>query len=146
HNKISHKIDYLGAVLITVTTTAIVLLCVWAGTRYAWGSAQVIVLLAVAVVGLVATIVVERRAAEPGFIPSLFAARNFSASLVLGFCVGIALYGSITFLPLYQQNVQHTSATGSGLLLLPVLVGMLVTSMLSGLRMSKPANHRPFAV
>jgi EmrB/QacA subfamily drug resistance transporter len=146
HSKISHKIDYLGSVLITVTTTAFVLLCVWAGTRYDWDSVQVIVLLAVAVVGLAGSIAVERRAAEPVFVPSLFTVRNFSVSLVLGFLVGIALYGSITFLPLYQQNVQHTSATGSGLLLLPVLVGMLVTSIFSGRAMSNESNHRPFAV
>ncbi|WP_327178924.1 MFS transporter [Streptomyces sp. NBC_01335] len=81
-------------------------------------------------------------AAQPILPPHLFRSRNFVAGLVLGFLVGIALYGTITYLPVYQQSVQHLSATSSGLLLLPVLGGMLVASMYSGPLMSESSRHR----
>lgn len=118
-----------------------VLFTTWGGNQYAWSSPTVLGLIALAVVTVIATVVVERRAAQPILPPHLFRSRNFVAGLVLGFLVGIALYGTITYLPVYQQSVQHLSATSSGLLL-PVLGGMLVASMYSGPLMSESSRHR----
>ncbi|WP_051778259.1 MDR family MFS transporter [Kitasatospora phosalacinea] len=142
HNRGTGRLDYLGAALLTVASTAVVLFTTWGGTEYAWGSPTILGLIALAVVTVAATVVVERRAAQPILPPHLFRSRNFTSSLVLGFLVGIGLYGSITYLPVYQQSVQHLSATSSGLLLLPVLGGMLVASMYSGRLMSDPGRHR----
>jgi EmrB/QacA subfamily drug resistance transporter len=146
HTRVEHRIDIAGALLLTIVATAAILVAVWGGTRYAWGSAQILVLIAVAVVALVATILVERRAVEPILSPQLFGSRDFTVSLALGFLVGIALYGSITFLPLFQQIVQGASATSSGLLLLPLLVGQLVTAILTGRALKGPSQYRFVAV
>ncbi|MFI9601943.1 MDR family MFS transporter [Streptomyces sp. NPDC052043] len=142
HNRGAGRIDYLGAALLSVASAAVVLFTTWGGNQYAWGSPTILGLIALAVVVIIATVVVERRAAQPILPPHLFRSRNFVASLVLGFLVGIALYGTITYLPVYQQSVQHLSATSSGLLLLPVLGGMLVASMYSGRLMSESSRHR----
>jgi EmrB/QacA subfamily drug resistance transporter len=144
--KVGHRIDYPGALLLAVLATAVVLLCAWGGTQYAWNSAPIIILAVVAVVCLPLVVLAERRAAEPILPPELFSIRNFNISLVLAFVVGIALYGSLTFLPLYEQNVKVSSATTSGLLLLPVLGGMLVASILSGQLMSKVGGYRIYPI
>ena len=146
HTRVGHRVDYLGALSIIVATTCLVLVCAWGGVRYAWGSATILALLGVGAVGVVATVFAERRAAEPILMPGLFRKRNYLVSLVLGFLVGVALYSSLIFLPLYQQNVQRATAATSGLLILPVLCGMLVTSWYSGKQMKKPANHRLFMI
>src|SRR6266542_2521768 len=116
-----HRIDWLGAGLMAVGITAIVLVTTWGGTQYAWRSAQIIGLSVLAVLALAAFAVVERRAAEPVLSLKLFTNRNFALVSGIGFVVGFALFGAVTFLPLYQQTVQGASATNSGLLLLPQL-------------------------
>jgi EmrB/QacA subfamily drug resistance transporter len=141
-----HKIDYLGAVLLTVVSSSAILVAVWGGTRYGWGSATIVLLAVVAVVSLVATIVRERRTTEPILSLDLFRSREFTAAVVLAFLVGVALYGSITFIPLYEQNVHDASATTSGLLLIPLLAGQLITSIFTGRALKGPAQYRPFSV
>ena len=116
------------------------------GTKYAWSSAPILILAVVAIVALVANVLVERRAAEPILSPQLFRIGYFTVSLALGFLVGIALYGSITFLPLFQQIVQNASATTTGLLLMPLLVGQLVTAILTGRALKGPSQYRFIAV
>ena len=144
--RVEHRLDIAGAVLLTIVTTAAILVAVWGGTRYAWTSAPILVLVAVALVALVGTVLVERRAAEPILSPQLFRIGYFAVSLALGFLVGIALYGSITFLPLFMQVVQNASATTSGLLLMPLLVGQLVTAILTGRALKGPSQYRFIAV
>src|SRR6266542_495258 len=126
-----HRIDWLGAGLMAVGITAIVLVTTWGGTQYAWRSAQIIGLSVLAVLALAAFAVVERRAAEPVLSLKLFTNRNFALVSGIGFVVGFALFGAVTFLPLYQQTVQGASATNSGLLLLPLMAGMLLLAQLS---------------
>lgn len=136
------KIDYPGALAISVATVAIVLGTNWGGNQYSWGSPVIIALAVIAVLAIIAAVVVERRAASAIFPPHLFSARNFSLSLALGFLVGVALYSALTFLPVYQQSVHNFSATASGLLLLPLLGGMLVGSTWSGPVISKKQAYR----
>ncbi|WP_433613798.1 MDR family MFS transporter [Dactylosporangium sp. CA-139114] len=141
-----HRIDWLGALLLSIGVTALVLVTTWGGTQYAWGSAEIRGLAIVAVLGLVAFVLVERRHPEPIVPLSVFANRTFTLVAVLGFLVGFAMFGAITFLPLYQQIVQGASATNSGLLLLPMMGGMLVVSLVVGRVITKTGRYRIFPI
>jgi EmrB/QacA subfamily drug resistance transporter len=140
--RIEHKIDYLGAAVIAIGSTAIVLLTSWGGSHYAWGSWEIITLAAIAVASLAAFFVVEGRAAEPMLPLHVFKNRNFSVASSMSFLLGIALLGALTFLPLYQQTVQHASPTGSGLLLIPLMLGSMVTSLISGQVTSRTGRYK----
>jgi len=141
-----HRIDWLGAGLLSVGITALVLITTWGGSEYAWGSWEILGLAALAAVTLVAFGFVERRATEPILSLKLFRNRNFSLVAGMGFLVGFAMFGAITFLPLYQQTVQGASATNSGLLLLPMMAGMLVTSVTVGRAITKTGRYRIFPI
>ncbi|MEE6257130.1 MDR family MFS transporter [Plantactinospora sonchi] len=141
-----HRIDWLGAALLSVGITAIVLVTTWGGNEYDWGSAQILGLAALAAVTLVAFALVERRVAEPILPLWLFANRNFAVISVIGFLLGFAMFGAMNFLPLYQQTVQGASATNSGLLLLPLMFGMLVVSIVVGRTITKTGRYRSFPI
>ncbi|MFF7843259.1 MDR family MFS transporter [Streptomyces ossamyceticus] len=128
----ARSIDYLGAALLTVGITAIVLVTTWGGTEYAWGSAVIMELAAIGVAALVGFLFVETRAAEPVMPLHIFRSRNFTLMSLIGFITGFVMFGAVLFLPLYQQSVQGASATNSGLLLLPMLGAMLAVSMVAG--------------
>ena len=131
-HRVQHKIDYLGAAVLAVGATAIVLATTWGGTQYAWGSTQIMTLIAIAVISIAAFIWVEARAAEPILPLHVFRNRNFTLSSSMSFLLGLAMFGAMTFLPLYQQTVQHASPTVSGLLLIPMMLGATVTSLIAG--------------
>ena len=141
-----HRIDWLGAALLSVAITGLVLITTWGGTEYRWASAQILGLAVLALAALAAFVAVERRVAEPILPLKLFANRNFSLVAAIGFLVGFAMFGAITFLPLYQQTVQGASATASGLLLLPMMGGVLVTSIVVGRMITKTGRYRAFPV
>jgi EmrB/QacA subfamily drug resistance transporter len=143
-HRTEHKIDWTGAALLAVGITALVLITTWGGNQYAWGSWQVLGLVVVAVLTLVPFALVERRAAEPILSLGLFANRNFTLSAVIGFLLGFTMFGSINFLPLFQQTVQGASATNSGLLLLPMMAGLLVTSLVAGQLITRTGRYRMF--
>ncbi len=145
-NRVKHNIDYLGAALLAVAATALVLLTSWGGTQYLWASPEIISLAVVAAVALVAFIAVETRASEPLLPLHLFRNRNFSIICVISFVSGVAMLGALTFLPLYQQTVQGASATGSGLLLLPMMAGAVVTSVASGQVTSRTGRYKVFPI
>ena len=130
--RVEHKIDYLGATVIAIGSTALVLLTSWGGSQYAWGSWEIILLTVVVALSLVAFFVVERRAPEPMLPLHVFKNRNFSLASTMSFLLGVAMLGALTFLPLYQQTVQHASPTGSGLMLIPLMLGSTVTALISG--------------
>jgi EmrB/QacA subfamily drug resistance transporter len=141
-----HRIDWTGAGLLAVGITALVLITTWGGNQYAWRSWQILGLAALALVMLTAFVVVERRAAEPILSLGLFRNRNFTLSVLIGFLLGFTMFGAINFLPLYQQVVQGASATNSGLLLLPMMAGMLVTSLVAGQLITRTGRYRIFPV
>jgi len=144
--RVSHRIDYLGAALLAVATTAIVLLSTWGGSQYAWRSPQIIGLGVVAVVTTVAFILAEARATEPILPLHVFRNANFSIVSALSFLVGIAMFGAITFLPLYQQTVQGASATVSGLLLIPMMLGAMITSVIAGQVTTRSGRYKIFPI
>ncbi|MDI5969685.1 MDR family MFS transporter [Streptomyces sp. SL13] len=140
------RIDYLGAGLLTVGITALVLLTTWGGTQYAWSSPIIIGLGVGGVLALAAFVLAQTRAAEPVLPLRIFRNRNFSLMTVIGFLVGFVMFGAMTFLPLYQQSVQGASATNSGLLLMPMLLGMMVVSVVAGRMTSATGKYKIFPV
>jgi EmrB/QacA subfamily drug resistance transporter len=145
HN-VKHKIDYLGAALLTVAASSLVLLTTWGGTQYPWRSAQIMGLGAVAVAATAGFIAAERRAAEPVIPLHVFRNRNFSLVAAMSFLLGLALFGAITFLPLYQQTVQHLSATESGLMLIPLLIGSTVTALIAGRITTRTGRYKALPI
>ncbi|MCM0676009.1 MFS transporter [Micromonospora phytophila] len=145
-HRTEHRIDWLGAALLSVGITAIVLVTTWGGNSYDWVSPQILGLTALAVVSLAVFGFVERRAAEPILPLGLFANRNFALISVIGFLLGFAMFGAMNFLPLYQQTVQGASATNSGLLLLPLMFGMLVVSLVVGRAITRTGRYRIYPI
>ena len=145
-NRVSHVIDYTGTVLLAGSATSFVLLTTLGGVTYPWGSAPIWILGACGVVLLAVFVVVERRAAEPVMPLRLFTNRVFSASSAIGFVVGFAMFGAITYLPQYMQVVRGASPTGSGLQLLPLMAGLLLTSMGSGILISRWGRYKVFPI
>ncbi len=140
--RVAHKIDYPGFALLTGTLSALVLYTSLGGNTFPWGAPMMIVLLVVAVLCLVLFVWVESRAEEPVMPLSLFRNNTFVVTSAVGFIVGMAMFGSITFLPLYLQVAKGVSPTGSGLQLLPMMVGLIGASMLSGMVMSRTGRYR----
>ncbi|WP_435887190.1 MDR family MFS transporter [Streptomyces antimycoticus] len=140
------RIDYTGAALLTVGITALVLITTWGGNEYAWGSAQILGLGTLGVLALVAFVFVEQRVAEPVLPLHIFRNANFTLVTAIGFLVGFVMFGSTTFLPLYQQTVQGATATNSGLLLLPMLLGMLVVSLVAGRVTTQTGKYKIFPI
>jgi EmrB/QacA subfamily drug resistance transporter len=144
--KTRHAMDYLGAALLAGGLAAVVLFTSLGGTTWAWGSPQIIALIVASVVLVPAFVVVEGRAAEPILPLSLFRNHTFSVTSAVGFIVGFALFGAVTYLPLYFQVTKGSTPTVSGLQLTPLMAGVLVTSILSGQLISKLGRYRFFPI
>jgi EmrB/QacA subfamily drug resistance transporter len=144
--KVSHKIDYLGGGLLAVAAIAVILLATFGGTEYAWGSLQIVGLGVIAVAATAGFLVTETRAAEPILPLRVFRNRNFSVTMALTFLTGLAMFGAMTFLPLYQQTVQGASAVVSGLMLTPMMVGVTITSIVSGQIVTRTGRYKLFPI
>jgi EmrB/QacA subfamily drug resistance transporter len=144
--KVSHKIDYLGGCLLAVAAVAVILFATFGGSEYAWGSVQIIGLGVIAVAATAGFLLTETRAAEPILPLHVFRNRNFSVTMALTFLTGLAMFGAMTFLPLYQQTVQGASAVVSGLMLTPMMVGATVTSIVSGQITTRTGRYKLFPV
>jgi EmrB/QacA subfamily drug resistance transporter len=145
-HRVSHKVDYLGGSLLAVAATALILLATWGGTQYAWGSPQIIGLALLTVAAGVAFYVTEMRAAEPMMPLHVYRNRNFSLSMAMTFLTGLAMFGAMTFLPLFQQTVQGESPTVSGLALTPMMLGVTVTSIVAGQVTTKTGRYKVFPI
>ncbi|MZD04496.1 DHA2 family efflux MFS transporter permease subunit [Streptomyces sp. SID5785] len=142
----SGKIDYLGAALLTIGITSIVLVTTWGGSEYAWNSAVIMELAGIGVAALVGFVFSQTRAAEPIMPLHIFRSRNFTLMSVIGFITGFVMFGAVLFLPLYQQSVQGASATNSGLLLLPMLLAMMVVSLIAGRVTTNTGRYKVFPI
>ncbi len=143
---VEHRIDYLGAAVLAIAATAIVLLTTWAGTKYGWASSQIIGLAVLAVASILVFMAIEARVAEPVIPLHIFKNRNFSLAIGMSFLAGVAMLGALTFLPLYQQTVQHASPTSSGLMLIPLMLGSTVTSLISGQVTVKTGRYKALPI
>ncbi|WDG33673.1 MFS transporter [Streptomyces sp. CA-278952] len=141
-----HTIDYLGTFLIAAVATALVLVASLGGTTWAWSSPQIIGLAVLAVVLLVAFIAVERRAAEPVLPLQLFRIRTFALVAVISFVIGFAMFGAMTYLPTFLQVVHDITPTMSGVHMLPMVFGLLITSTGSGQIVSRTGRWKVFPV
>ena len=141
-----HAMDYLGAILLAGSLASIVLFTSLGGTTWAWSSPQMILLIVLSVVLLPLFIWVESRAAEPILPLSLFRNHTFAVTSAVGFIVGFALFGAVTYLPLYLQVTKGSTPTVSGLQLTPLMAGLLVTSILSGQLISRLGRYRFFPI
>jgi EmrB/QacA subfamily drug resistance transporter len=141
-----HRIDYVGTSLLAAALAAIVLICTLGGVDYKWLSPFIFGLGAFAIVLIVAFLMVERRAPEPVLPPRLFKLRAFSLTSAIGLIVGFAMLGSIVYLPLFLQVVRGATPTHSGLQLLPLMFGLLLTSISGGQFISKTGRYRPFPI
>jgi EmrB/QacA subfamily drug resistance transporter len=141
-----HRIDYLGAALLSGGVGALILLATWGGTQYAWGSREIVGLGIVGVALLAAFVWQERRAAEPILPLQLFRSSIFRVANAMGFTIGMAMFGAIIFIPLFLQIVYGVSAQSSGLRTIPLMAGLLVTAILSGRAISRIGRYRPFPI
>ncbi|GAA2929193.1 MDR family MFS transporter [Streptomyces enissocaesilis] len=141
-----HTIDYLGTALIASVAVCLVLVASLGGTTWAWGSAQITGLAVLGVVLLVWFVLVERRAAEPVLPLKLFKLRTFTLVAAISFVVGFAMFGAMTYLPTFLQVVQGVSPTMSGVHLLPMVLGMLLTSTASGQIVSRTGRWKVFPI
>jgi len=139
-------VDYLGTALIAGAATGLVLLTTLGGDTYPWISAPTVLLALLALALIVAFALAERLAAEPVLPLRLFRDRIFSVASAIGFVVGFAMFGAITFLPLYLQVVKGASPTNSGLRLLPMMAGLLLTSTLSGQLITRWGRYKVFPI
>jgi MFS family permease len=143
---VRHAIDYLGAIVLAAGLSAVVLFTSLGGTTYDWSSPVIVGLIALAIVLLPLFVWVERRAAEPILPLELFRNPVFRVASAIGFVVGLALFGSVTYLPLFLQVVKGSSPTRSGLELTPLMAGLLVTSIASGQIIARTGRYKPFPI
>jgi EmrB/QacA subfamily drug resistance transporter len=140
------RIDYLGAALLGVALTALVLVTTWGGTQYGWTSPRITGTATAGLLSLATFIWWELRVDEPIMPLHLFRSRNLTLAAVMIFVVGVAMFGGVSFLPLFQQSVQHASATNSGLLLLPMVVPIIVVSQVMGRLVTRTGRYKIFPV
>ncbi|WP_433712181.1 MDR family MFS transporter [Nocardia sp. CA-084685] len=139
-------IDYAGILALTTAIAALVLIATWGGVDYAWLSARIIGLAVLAVAALVAFLVIERRAVDPVIPLGIFRTRNLTLAALTALVGGVIMFGSVLYLPLFQQTVQGASAANSGLLLLPMMMPLLVVSQIVGKRMTATGKYKLFFI
>jgi EmrB/QacA subfamily drug resistance transporter len=144
--RVHHTIDYLGTLVLSLAATSLILLTSLGGTTYPWKSAPIYILGVAGVLLIGVFVLVERRAAEPVLPLHLFKLRTFSVTSLVGFIVGFAMFGAITYLPAFFQVVRGISPTISGLYLLPLMAGLLLVSIGSGQIISKTGRYRFFPI
>jgi len=141
-----HVIDYAGAAFLTASAACLVLFTSLGGTTLSWSSP---VLISIGVGGLCAAgvfVVIERSAVEPIIPLRLFSNKVFSASSAIGFVIGFAMYGGLTFLPYFLQFVKGVSPTSSGLRMLPLMGGLFAASIFSGQMISRGGSYKKYPV
>jgi EmrB/QacA subfamily drug resistance transporter len=139
-------IDYFGFAVLAAAISCLVLFTTWGGAQYAWGSPIIVALIAATALLLGAFVLLERRAAEPVIPLGLFRNRTFNVAGAVSFIIGLGMFGSIIYLPLFLQLVSGASATNSGLLMLPLMGGLLAASMTSGQVISRTGRYKVFPV
>lgn len=137
------RLDLMGAALIVTTFVPMLLALTWAGTTYPWGSPVIVVMLAFSALSLLAFVLVEARVSDPMLPLDLFRIRVFTTANLASFVINVAFLGIVMFLPLFMQLVLGVSATNSGFTLLPLMSGMIVSSFLAGLLVTRTGRYKP---
>jgi EmrB/QacA subfamily drug resistance transporter len=143
---VKHKIDYLGAAFLAMALTCIILFTSQGGTVLPWSSSQLWFILMFGLISVVGFIYEESIAAEPIIPLELFRQRTFLLCSLIGFVIGMSLFGSVTFLPLYLQVVKGSTPSQAGIQLLPLMGGIVISSIVSGRIISKIGKYRFFPI
>lgn len=141
-----HKIDYVGVVLLILGAVPLLLGFSWGGTTYPWGSWEVILAFALAAVFLPTFVLVELRMPEPLISPRLFKNSIFLVSTVAMFLVAAGMFGAVVYLPLFVQDVIGDTATGSGAVLTPMMLGFMFSSIVGGQILSRTGRYKILAL
>ncbi|TXK19089.1 MDR family MFS transporter [Homoserinibacter sp. GY 40078] len=141
-HKVAVKLDIAGIVTMAVAVTSIILVTSWGGTEYEWGSPTIIGLIVLAVVASALFVLAEHRAAEPIIPLAMFRSRNFVLATAAGLFIGVAMFGSLGYLPTYLQMVTGVNATVSGLMLIPMVVGLMLTSIVTGQLAARTGRYK----
>uniref|UniRef100_A0A7C3AMR2 DHA2 family efflux MFS transporter permease subunit n=1 Tax=Thermorudis sp. TaxID=1969470 RepID=A0A7C3AMR2_9BACT len=141
--RVEHRIDVLGALTLVAGTVPLLLGFSWAGTEYPWGSWQVLTCFALAAVFLALSLfVIEPRAAEPIITPGLFRNRIFALSVLASFLLSAGMFGAIMYIPLFLQAIVGISATNSGTLLMPMMLGFMASSIAFGQILARTGRYK----
>ena len=141
-----HRIDFLGAGLMVAAVSTVMLVAVWGGTEYAWGSGMILGLSAAAAVLTAAFLFQEKRVPEPILPLRLFGNSIATVCFVISFLLGAIMFGATSFLPLFLQTVTGASATNSGLLVVPMMAGLTTASIITGRRISVTGRYRVYPI
>lgn len=136
------RFDVMGMALLALSATCLILFTTWGGRTYAWDSTTILSLIASTVVAAILFVLVERRATEPIIPLHLFADRNFNLTTSAGLIVGVSMFGVLGYMPTYLQMVTGVNATQAGFLMIPMMAGMLVTSIGSGQLVSRTGRYK----
>ncbi|MGF7228700.1 MAG: MDR family MFS transporter [Candidatus Saccharibacteria bacterium] len=145
-HKTEHRIDVLGAVLLTASAVSLLLATVWGGSKYAWGSSTIVSLIVGGFVSALLFVGWERKAQEPIIPMRLFRNDIFRVSTLMSLLSGLVMFTAFIYLPEYQQLVHGYSATKSGLLMLPLIFGLIGSMAVSGRLISKTGHYRTFPI
>ena len=144
HQRREAKIDTWGIVTLVPSLTVILLALSWAGTTYAWGSPQIIGLLTAGTLGMAAFVFAELRAAEQLLPMRLFRNATFTSANIAAFAVSMVMFGATIYIPVYAQGVLGVSATESGLILLPLMLGLIIFGILTGLLITRTGRYKEY--
>lgn len=139
--RVKHKIDWAGALFLSLGLASLTLVCSLGGRAFPWGSVEALALIALVLFALMAFLWAESRAVEPILPLSLFRLNIFTLTSLIGFVAGLAMFGAITFLPLYLQIALGVSPTNSGLAMIPMTLGIVTSSTLAGRYMGKTGRY-----
>lgn len=145
-HKQKHTIDWLGAALMVAGTVTLLLVAVWGGQKYPWGSAQIIGMAVGGVVAMTAFVFQELRHPEPLVPLSMFRLSVLRVASAMGFVIGFGMFGAIVYLSIFMQVVRGASPTSAGLQLLPLMLGLLITSVVSGRLITRTGRYKIFPI
>ncbi len=141
-----HSIDYLGTIVLGLGIASMILITTWGGTTYSWTSSTILGLGALSLVCIIGFIGIEKKAKEPLLPLSLFSNSSFSLTSIVGFMIGFVMFGAIIYLPTFLQIVFGATPTNSGLELLPLMGGLILTSIISGILITKHGHYKIFPI
>jgi MFS family permease len=141
-----HTIDYAGTAVLTAAVTSLLLVAVWGGITYPWGSPTIVGLAVAGVILACAFVAVERRASEPVVPLGLFRDSIFNVTTATAFLFGVSMFGAIFFIPLFMQKVIGVTATNSGIVLMPLMLAWVSTSVLAGQLVSRTGRYKIYPV
>ena len=146
HTRREHTIDYPGAVALVIGLVPLLLIAEQ-GREWGWGSGRALTCYVVGVLGIVSFIMAERRAGDDALLPlHLFRGRTFGVGSLLNFIVGMGMFGGLAALPLYLQIVKGYSPTEAGLLLIPMVLGIMLGSIISGQTIARTGRYKAFPI